>query len=200
MDDHLEQSDLGALRPSALTGPSQRPSTGAPPRQAPPPPPPTDTGFGSFYRRFVPTLVAFLLWQGARLSDAADIAQETMIAAHQHWQTIRYPEQWTRRVASRTFIRRATSIEEVPVDEIPDGAPLLPLHIDVAAWEHREVLRVLALLPPRQRQVMAWTFDGYSPSEIAEELQITPETVRSNLRKARRTLAAHLEDTGETPQ
>jgi RNA polymerase sigma factor (sigma-70 family) len=200
MDDRLEPPDPGAVTPSAVTGPGQRPSIGTPPRQTPPPAP-VDSGFGSFYHRFVPTLVAFLLWQGARLSDAADIAQETMVAAHQHWQSIRHPDQWARRVASRTLIRRVTSIEEVPVDQIPDGTPLLPPQPNVATWEQqREILRVLAVLPPRQRQVMAWTFDGYSPSEIAEELQITPETVRSNLRKARRTLAAHLENTGETPR
>jgi len=142
-------------------------------------------------------LVAFLTWQGARLTDAADLAQETMALAYQHWHTIQQPKQWARRVASRAFWRRIASIEETLVDQLPDGMPLVPPQTDVAAFEQRhEVLRLLALLPPRQRQVMAWTFDGYSPSEIAEELQITPETVRSNLRKARRALAAHLKDTG----
>jgi RNA polymerase sigma factor (sigma-70 family) len=145
--------------------------------------------------------VAFLLWQGARLPEALDIAQETMLAAHQHWQTIRHPEQWARRVASRTLIRRATSTEEIPVEQIPDGRPLLAPQTNVGDWEQQhDILRALAVLPPRQRQVMAWTFDGYSPSEIAAELQLTAEAVRSNLRKARQTLAAHLGGTGRRPR
>lgn len=32
---------------------------------------------------------------------------------------------------------------------------------------------------------MAWTFDGYTPAEIAEELGLSSATVRGSLRKAR---------------
>ncbi|WP_411156985.1 sigma factor-like helix-turn-helix DNA-binding protein [Nocardia cyriacigeorgica] len=50
----------------------------------------------------------------------------------------------------------------------------------------------LQTLPSRQRQVMAWTLAEYKPAEIAEILRITPEAVRSNLRKARRGIAINL--------
>jgi RNA polymerase sigma factor (sigma-70 family) len=151
------------------------------------------TAFSAFYQEFVPTLVAFLLWQGARLHDAADIAQDTMDQAYQYWERIENPHAWVRTVASRAYARRIASIDvENPVAEVPE-ASLLPSRVDVAAFEERHVvLRLLALLPPRQRQVMAWTYDGYKPAEIAKELQIQPEAVRSTLRKARRTLARHL--------
>jgi len=43
---------------------------------------------------------------------------------------------------------------------------------------------------------MAWTYDGATPSEIATELQITPEAVRSNLKKARTALRNHLPEKG----
>jgi hypothetical protein len=39
---------------------------------------------------------------------------------------------------------------------------------------------------------MAWKYDGHSPTEIAEEPGISPETVRSSLRKARLMLTARL--------
>lgn len=69
---------------------------------------------------------------------------------------------------------------------------------NVEAWEQRhEILRLLAGLPPRQRQVLAWTLDGYTPAEIAEVLAITPEAVRASLMKARRALAEYLGMTGE---
>jgi RNA polymerase sigma factor (sigma-70 family) len=77
--------------------------------------------------------------------------------------------------------------------EITEGTLLLPASVDAANWEeHHEILRLLNMLPPRQRQVVAWTFDGYSPAEIANELRITPEAVRASLFKARRTLAEHI--------
>jgi RNA polymerase sigma factor (sigma-70 family) len=156
-------------------------------------PTPAATGFNAFYQEFVPTLVAFLLWQGARLHDAADIAQDTMDQAYQYWERIENPHAWVRTVASRAYARRIASIDvENPVDEVPE-ASLLPSCVDVAAFEERHlVLRLLALLPPRQRQVMAWTYGGYKPAEIAKELQIQPAAVRSTLRKARRTLAHRL--------
>jgi RNA polymerase sigma-70 factor (ECF subfamily) len=150
--------------------------------------------FSDFYRAFVPTLVAFLVWQGARLADAADIAQDTMAEAYRAWHRIDRPEAWARRVASRAYARRIASIEEDPVDAVPDArSPLLPNDADPEAFIGRhEVLHLLTLLPPRQRQVMAWTFDGHSPTEIAEELTMTPGAVRASLSKARRALAAHL--------
>jgi RNA polymerase sigma factor (sigma-70 family) len=167
-------------------------------RPSPVSPVPKVEDFTEFYRRFVPSLVAFLMWQGARLPEAADVAQETMIQAYRHWSTIDHPQAWVRRVASRMLTRRMAATEE-PVDQIGERTALLPAPTDVTAWEQRhDVLRALSHLPSRQRQVMAWTLDGYRPSDIAEELRITSEAVRSNLKKARRALAAYLAESRET--
>jgi RNA polymerase sigma factor (sigma-70 family) len=167
-------------------------------RRSPLSPLPDVEGFSEFYRQFVPSLVAFLMWQGASLPDAADVAQETMIQAYRHWSMIDHPQAWVRRVASRMLTRRAATIAE-PVEQIGQRTALLPAPTNVTMWEQRhDVLRALSRLPSRQRQVMAWTLDGYRPSEIAEELRITPEAVRSNLKKARRALTAYLAESGET--
>jgi RNA polymerase sigma-70 factor (ECF subfamily) len=146
----------------------------------------------TFYREFIADLVAFLVWQGARLADAVELAQEAMIEAHRGWSVIKHPRAWTKRVASRKYARLIARTEE-PLEHV-NLSLLLPPTLDIPEWEERhEVLRLLKLLPPRQRQVMAWTYDGYSPSEIAAELNISSEAVRTNLTRARRTLAAHLE-------
>ena len=160
-----------------------------------------DAAFGAFYREAVPTLVAFLMWQGAALAEAADIAQETMIAAYQRWTTIRVPLAWARRVASRALARRIARVGEDPVDDLAQANPLLPDESGLSDWEQRhDIPRLLALLPPRQRQVMAWTLDDYTPAEIAEELQINPDAVRANLHKARRSLTRHLAAQGGEPR
>ncbi len=54
--------------------------------------------------------------------------------------------------------------------------------------EVQMVLNAMSKLPARQRQVMAWYYDGYSAVEIAENLGMPVATVRSNLRHARETL------------
>lgn len=150
--------------------------------------------FSAFYRMFVPTLVAFLIYQGARPADAAEIVQDTMTKAFQSWEQINHPQAWARRVASRGYARRIASIIEDPVEAPPEQrVPLLRTDTDADTLiERHEVLRLLALLPSRQRQVMAWTFDGYHPTDIAEELGMSSDAVRGSLFKARRALAAHL--------
>lgn len=160
-----------------------------------------EAAFSAFYRQFAPTLVAFLLWQGAQVHEAADIAQDTMIKAYQHWSQIRQPESWARKVASRELVRRAIVEKRYLVEEIPEPSSPSPPLTNVQAWEQRhEVLRLLDRLPLRQRQVMAWRLEGYTPSEIAHELEITPETVRAGLIRARRTLAEYLGPTEDVPR
>jgi len=166
-------------------------ATGAPAHHDPDAPLVNVAAYSAFYRAEVKALVNFLLWMGAGLADATDIAQETMIEAYQGWPSIRHPRAWTRRVASRRYGREQFGQEVVTEPELL--SPLLSASADIAAWEQRhDVLRLLAMLPWRQRQVMAWTFDGYQPQEIAVELQITAEAVRASLKLARRTLAERL--------
>jgi RNA polymerase sigma-70 factor (ECF subfamily) len=164
----------------------------------PPDPPGEDEAFSAFYRRFVPILVAFLVWQGARLDVAADVAQEAMIKAYKNWSKIRQPEAWARSVAYRDFIRYRIDPPAVRYGDPPEHSCLLRPLTNVEAWEQQhEILRLLRHLPERQRQVLAWTLDGYTAAEIAEVLERTPEAVRASLMKARRTLTRLLGMTGE---
>jgi RNA polymerase sigma-70 factor (ECF subfamily) len=157
-----------------------------------------DAEFSRFYRGFVATLVAFLQWQGVPMRVAADIAQETMIEAYRSWAMIHSPQAWARRVAARMWARRIADVAEDPVADVPEQATSLLAITDVAAWEQRhDVLHVLDALPPRQRQVLAWTVDGYTPAEIAGELKMSPDAVRASLLKARRALATHPRVAGE---
>jgi RNA polymerase sigma factor (sigma-70 family) len=52
----------------------------------------------------------------------------------------------------------------------------------------RFVLEALQTLAPNQRAVMAWTYDGFTPTEIAEHLECEPAAVRKNLQRARENL------------
>jgi RNA polymerase sigma factor (sigma-70 family) len=152
--------------------------------------------FTMFYNQSVPRLMAFLVWQGASVPDAADCVHEAMIRAYRRWSTIDQRHAWCRRVASRLYARRLASLEEPIADTETAGSPLVAANTDLDSFEQRHhVLPVLEQLPLRQRQLMAWTYDGCTPTEIAKELKITPEAVRSSLKKARTALKKLLDET-----
>ncbi|MGW5724892.1 RNA polymerase sigma factor [Nocardia beijingensis] len=126
--------------------------------------------------------------KGLDQADAAEIAQETMFQLWRRWGDVESPRAWTRKVASRAWARRIADTEEDLIAE-PEHSVLLPAESDIDHWvEHNDYYEALAKLPPRQRQLMVWCNEGYEPAEIAEQLRMNPATVRSNLRKARRTL------------
>ncbi|GAA1500840.1 sigma-70 family RNA polymerase sigma factor [Kitasatospora kazusensis] len=152
-----------------------------------------DGDFSLFYRAFALRLTRFLMWQGASAALAADLTQDTMIKAYQGWSRIEAPEAWSRRVSSRALVRHLSRVEEDPVDLVPEPTSLLPRPGEAAEWEQQqEILHVLRGLPPRQRQVLAWTLDGFTPAEIADELGLEPGSVRANLLKARRAVAGRM--------
>ncbi|MET9792096.1 MULTISPECIES: RNA polymerase sigma factor [Streptomyces] len=153
-----------------------------------------DQNFADFYRSAIRPLVAFLINQGASMEIAADIAQETMTAAYQRWSDLHSPRAWVYKVASRELVRKIAAVDEYPVSEVPEPTSLLARPDAIKEWEVRhDALPILRSLPPRQRQVMAWTLAGFTPTDIAEHLggDLTPETVRANLAKARRAAAAY---------
>lgn len=154
----------------------------------------TDREFSAFYRSGIRPLVAFLINQGATVHVAADIAQDAMTAAYRRWTDLRSPRAWVHTVASRALVRQFAALEEDLVDDLPEPTSLLARPDDIAEWESLHTLRpLLESLPPRQRQVLAWTFAGFTPADIATHVGggLTAETVRANLKKARRTAAAH---------
>ncbi|MFC9329550.1 sigma-70 family RNA polymerase sigma factor [Kitasatospora sp. NPDC057015] len=154
-----------------------------------------DGEFAYFYRTCIRRLVAFLMWQGASAALAADLAQDTMLQAYERWDRIQLPEAWSRRVASRKLVRAFSQVEESTDELALEPTSLLPSPGEAAEWEQRqEILRLLQDLPSRQRQVMAWTLDGYSPAEIAAELGLKSAAVRASLFKARMAVSSRMTD------
>jgi len=148
--------------------------------------------FSKFYMENVPRLTAFLVCQGVSVIDAADCVQETLIAALPPvWATLEYPYAWCRRVAYRKSCDLAQRRREALVaDPEKAGSPLVAVSVDLEHFEaDHEFLRWLARLgSSKQRTVLAWTYDGATPAEIAAELGMDPATVRSTLRNARAVL------------
>jgi RNA polymerase sigma factor (sigma-70 family) len=148
-----------------------------------------DLEFTLFYTADMPKLVGFLIVQGARSSVAADLAQDAMTEAYRQWDTIDAPRAWVRMVASRKWWRWARREHmEVPQDELSESSTLLSPEQSAEIEHQHAFLKMVRELPQAQRQVMAWTYDGYFPTEIAALLGKDPATVRSLLRTAREAL------------
>ncbi|WP_433121920.1 RNA polymerase sigma factor [Micromonospora sp. CA-246542] len=157
--------------------------------------------FSAFYEGFMARLSAWVYLHGwASEADAYDIAQETMRLAFERWPTIEHPKAWTRRTASRLSVQRLASDELLPLEDNEDRIPRKANPCRFAASETLHDFRAaLQQLPPRQRQLLLWASEEYEPTEIAKELKVTPEAVRTSLWKARRRLAEIMQtqDAGE---
>lgn len=154
-----------------------------------------DAQFAAFYREWTKPLVGFLVVQGANVALAADLVQETMIVLYRRWPEVDHPRAWAFRTASRRLVRAMSTVREIPTDELPPpSSPLLRAGTtEIERWEQRhDLVDRIRRLPARQRQVMAWTLCGHTPAEIAEQLGLPDDTVRSNLYQARNTLKAQL--------
>jgi RNA polymerase sigma-70 factor (ECF subfamily) len=154
--------------------------------------------FAEYYREHLSHLIWHLMRLGASSHEAAESAQAAFSEAFRYWGSITHPRAWLRQVAFRIFLARPARTGEILTDEVPEtpngDCPLGRVEI---RDEEAVVIRALAALPPSQRRVMAWVLDGYTTDEIAEELRMTPETVRQNLCRARARLKDQLGLTSE---
>jgi RNA polymerase sigma factor (sigma-70 family) len=154
--------------------------------------PASEGEFAAFYREHFGRLVAYLVYQGAKVSLAADLAQDAMITAYRRWAELTSPRAYVWKVAGRAFIRHVVDGPELAVGQVPEPDGVLQRPGDAEAWvQEQQVISVLRALPPRQCQVLALTIDGWAPAEIAEMLGIDPAAVRSSLMKARRNADEH---------
>jgi RNA polymerase sigma-70 factor (ECF subfamily) len=129
--------------------------------------------FDAFFRADFPALVAFLCKAGFEVETARDAAAEAMLHALEAWPNLEDPRAWVRRVAGRLL-------------DAADDEKLAAL-VD----QHAGLIGLLASLPGRQRMILAWSLDGFTPAQIAQALRIAPATVRSNLRHVRERLRRH---------
>lgn len=149
--------------------------------------------FSEFYRREIGPLVAFVCRAGHGWHQAYDAAQEAMVRALVAWSAVQQPRAWLRKVAPRIAANEAArdneGIQRAVASGWLDSAHTDP-EIAILGYEHEQLLKALATLPERQRLVMAWVLDGFDHNEISGQLDMSPATVRSNLRHARKALKA----------
>jgi RNA polymerase sigma-70 factor (ECF subfamily) len=150
--------------------------------------------FDQFYRAEVSRLVRFLALRGAQPADAADAAHQAFVEVFLRWDRVRrmgHPAGYLRRIAANHWMRlQGRPVQDVERAVAGRWIELTMVEDVYGRHEVKEVLASLAALPDRQRQVMAWLYDGYSEEEIAEHLGMKVNTVRSTVRHGRAKLRA----------
>lgn len=138
-------------------------------------------------------------------AEAEDVAQEAMLRLWRQAESWRVGEAristWLYRVTHNLCIdrirrrRATTAIEDVA--EPPDPAPAV-LDRLANSQESRALVRAILALPDRQRQALVLRhFEGLSNPEIGERLDCSVEAVESLLARARRQLAAVMDEKRE---
>jgi RNA polymerase sigma factor (sigma-70 family) len=142
--------------------------------------------FDLIYAREIYPLIKHIQRLGATLDVAQEIAQDTFLKLFQNFSKVRDPRSWLRTVAGRDFCRVNMRVREYPTDEPADnesseGRPEPEL---LLSEETMRVNAAIAKLNIGGRQVMAWTLDGYTDSEIAAVLNISEAAVRKRRSRA----------------
>ncbi len=158
--------------------------------------------FATLFNHFAPRIKGYLMRSGASLSQAEDIAQETMVSvwrkAHLYDRRKASASTWLFTIARNQRIdniRREKRPEPDPTD--PSFAPdpvALPDSELSAIQDSAAIRRALKQLPEAQREVVILSFyDDLSHSTIADRLQMPIGTVKSRIRLALKRLDALLD-------
>lgn len=158
--------------------------------------------FDVFYRaEYRPVLGLAIVLSGSR-STAEELTQDAFLAAYKDWDrvgTMDKPGAWVRRlVANRSVstFRRMTSetkaLFRVGTENATDSALSRETALDI--WQQ------VRALPKRQAQVVALTYlEDLPRRDVAIILEISEETVKTHLGRARATLTAKLATLREAP-
>jgi RNA polymerase sigma factor (sigma-70 family) len=178
---------------AAGLGPGRRYANGAEQRQHVERAPVADAAFEEFYEEAKdPVFRMVLAWTGDR-GWAEEVTAEAFARAYERWHKVRvHPNRhaWvahTARNIYRSWWRRVARRETADVPDRSVPPPREPLG--------PQLRRAILALPRRQREVVVLRhLYDFTPSEIAELLDISAKTVSVHLHRAMRALRAALRE------
>lgn len=171
-----------------------------------------DQGLGEIsedlYQRYYRPVVAFFRHKGFSKEESRDLAQETFLRVYRYRQRFRGESSsatWLFQIAAnlykntlRGLAAQKRDAEEVPLDlteardpETDDDA----LELMLSDERSRLLREALEELPPQmKRAVMLRVTSDMKYREIAEEMEVSIETVKAHLYQARQHLRDRLSD------
>ncbi|MFW6034014.1 MAG: RNA polymerase sigma factor [bacterium] len=156
-----------------------------------------DGGFAAWYEREHRRLVNVLVVAAGDVDAGVEVADEAFARCLERWDGPRRPEDpsaWTYRVAINLLRRRWRRRRRERSMAVRLNPPTM---VDLPA-PAVELWRAVARLPERARLAVVLRYvGGLTEREVAESMDVAPGTVAATLAKARRQLAARLEDPRE---
>ncbi|MEJ2720923.1 MAG: sigma-70 family RNA polymerase sigma factor [bacterium] len=154
-----------------------------------------ESAFRELYRRHTPRLLGFVgRLLGGSDAEAEDVAQETWIRACRALGSFRWESSfstWLMGIGlniARDSLRRNARVSLLDIDDIPD--PPGPMRIPE---DRIDLERSIALLPDGYRMIFVLhDVEGMKHREIAEKLDLSEGTTKSQLSNARKMLRALL--------
>ncbi len=155
--------------------------------------------FRKLYHRYSGVMLSICMRYAQNRSEAEDILQEGFIKIHQNLKTFRFQgsfEGWMKRIMVNTALNYNrnnlkhyfhSDVSEVEVFTILDETVIINKH--EYPFSAEDLMKMIQALPTGYRTVFnLYVFEGYSHKEIAEMLQISENTSKSQLSKARKNL------------
>jgi RNA polymerase sigma-70 factor (ECF subfamily) len=166
--------------------------------------------FDAVYDAYRARLFSFLARLGRRREGAEDLLEETWLRLVANARRLRPDTRlgpWLFQVARNLYFSacRSRLLDEACSATLiglwPTGTPRSSPFEEAAASElERRLERALAMLPARDREVLLLVgVEGFTPIEAAAICDVTPETLRQRLSRARARLARELDATDAYP-
>jgi RNA polymerase sigma-70 factor (ECF subfamily) len=159
--------------------------------------------FRLLVRRFHETIYRWALGSTGDRDDADDVTQQVLLRIHGSLATLRdsgHLRTWLFRVTHNTALelhrvrgRRAAALDREMLLTPGERVALDPVDRIDLEQTMTLVQHYFEELPDRQRQIFDLAdFQGFTPAEIAEMLDMEQVTVRANLCKARRAIRTRI--------
>lgn len=156
--------------------------------------------FETLVQRHGPLMRAYTSRIVGSRTEADDVVQEAFIIAWRQLAALRNGgsvKSWLMRIASRqalAHIRRRPTDAALPPREVPVATDTHPENVAVRNAELRALSVALDKLPEDQRQCwLLREIAELSYDEMAEEMHLSPATVRGKLARARTNITAQME-------
>jgi RNA polymerase sigma-70 factor, ECF subfamily len=169
-------------------------------------PEPLSEATEDLFRRYFRPVVAFFLHKGFSTEESHDLAEETFLRAYKNREGVRRDinlSAWLFQIANNLYknaLRRQAVLkrefQEVPIESTDARAPESKdgtLELMLTKERSRLLLEALEELPPQmKRAVMLRMNSDLTYREIAEEMEVSIETVKRHLYQARQHLRGKL--------
>ena len=148
------------------------------------------------YQLFAGKLFALCLKYSKNYQEAQDNLQDGFITIYKKIDQYQFKgsfEGWLKRIVINTALQkyREKNVLNLISDEIPDK---VEVEVDETTLSLDYLLKIIQELPNQYRLVFnLYVLDGYSHREIAEMLEISEGTSKSNLSRARQILKRKVE-------